>query len=181
MKKIYPIGLFLLFSFVGCISNQPTPISKPIANVTLPQQAKPPRQDVDRSNIDKVLNRLKECVNSLNSGPSAELVDGQILALNQLNPNAKALFSSNKKLTDEQVGALAVFKRDTQKCRQITNQLTNLQLRKTYQNLFSKLDRVYEDLIYKKITIGVANQERVLLVDDFRMQWGDQIKKQQGS
>jgi hypothetical protein len=180
MKKRYLTGLFLLLSIAGCTSTQPSPPSGPTVNATLPHQAKPPKQDPNQANIDEVLSRIKMCVDSLNNGPSAKLVDGQILALDQSNPNAKALFSSNEKLTDEQVSALVAFKKDSQTCRQISNQLTNVKLRKTYQNLFARLDRVYEDLIYKKITIGVANQERVLLVDDFRMQWRDEIKQQQG-
>lgn len=180
MKKRYLTGLFLLLSIAGCTSTQPLPPSKPTVSATLPHQAKPPKQDPNQANIDEVLNRIKNCVNSLNNGPSAKLVDGQILALDQGNPNAKSLFTSKEKLTDEQVSALVAFKKDSQTCRQISNQLTNVKLRKTYQNLFARLDRVYEDLIYKKITIGVANQERVLLVDDFRMQWRDEIKQQQG-
>ena len=180
MKKRYLTGLILLFSIAGCTSNQPIPASKPIINPAVPLQIKPLKQDTGQASINEVLNRIKDCISSLNTGPSAKLVDGQILALDQSNPNAKALFSSNEKLTDEQVSALVIFKRDAQACRQITNQLTNIRLRKTYQNLFAKQDRVYEDLIYKKITIGVANQEGVLLVDDFRMQWRDEIKQQQG-
>jgi surface antigen len=180
MKKRYLTGLFLLLSIAGCTSTQPLASSKPIVSATLSPQAKPPKQDPNQANIDDVLNRIKNCVNSLNNGSSAKLVDGQILALDQSNPNAKSLFASNEKLTDEQVSALVAFKKDSQTCRQIGNQLTNVKLRKTYQNLFARLDRVYEDLIYKKITIGVANQERVLLVDDFRMQWRDEIKQQQG-
>jgi surface antigen len=180
LKKRYLIGLFLLFFIAGCTSTQPVPPSKPIASPTLPSKATLPKPDVNQANIDEVLNQIAGCVNSLNNGPSAKLVDGQILALDQSNPNAKALFSSNEKLTDEQVIALAVFKKDAQRCRQITNQLTNIKLRKTFQNLFAKLDRVYEDLIYKKISIGVANQERVLLVDDFRLQWRSEINQQQG-
>jgi surface antigen len=180
MKKRYRTGLFLLLSIAGCTSTQPLPPSKPTVSATLPHQAKPPKQGPNQANIDEVLNRIKICVGSLNNGPSAKLVDGQILALDQSNPNAKSLFTSNEKLTDEQVSALVAFKKDSQTCRQISNQLTNVKLRKTYQNLFARLDRVYEDLIYKKITIGVANQERVLLVDDFRMQWRDEIQQQQG-
>ena len=180
MKKRYSTGLFLLFFIVGCTSTQPLQPSKPTVSATLPHQAKPPKQDPNQANIDEVLKHIKDCVNTLNNGPSAKLVDGQILALDQNNPNAKALFSSNDKLTDEQIAALATYKKESQACRQITIQITNVQLRKTYQNLFARLDRVYEDLIYKKITIGVANQERILLVDDFRMQWRDEMKQQQG-
>jgi hypothetical protein len=180
MKKRYLPGLFLLLFTAGCASTQPLPPSKPIVSTPLPPQTKPSKQDPNQANIDEVLNRIKICVKSLNDGPSAKLVDGQILALDQSNPKAKTLFTSNEKLTDEQVSALVIFKKDSQTCRQIINQLTNVKLRKTYQNLFARLDRVYEDLIFKKITIGVANQERVLLVDDFRMQWREEIKQQQG-
>lgn len=176
MKKIYLAGLILLFSVAGCTSNQPISTSQSTSSETLAAQAKSLKQEAEKSNIDGVLYQVKQCVNSLNGSPSAKLVDGQILALTQDSQNSKALFSSDEKLSDVQVTALAVFKREAQKCRQITDQLTNTQLRKTYQNFFAKLDRVYGDLIYKKITIGVANQERVLLVDDFRMQWRDEIK-----
>ena len=180
MKKRCSTILILAWLIAGCTTNQTTTANKPIATATLPSQAKPPKQDANQANIDAVLKQIKDCINALDSSPSAKLVDGQILALNQSNPNAKALFSSSEKLTDAQVSALAVFKRESQACRQISNQLANPNLRKTYQRSFAKLDRVYDDLIYKKITIGVANQERALLIDDFRLQWQDEIKRQQG-
>jgi surface antigen len=180
MKKRYLAVLILTWLIAGCATNQTAPTNKPIANATLPSQAKSPKQDANQANIDAVLKQMKGCINALDSSPSAKLVDGQILALDQSNPNAKALFSSSEKLTDAQVSAMVSFKKESQACRQISNQLTNPNLRKTYQRSFAKLDRVYDDLIYKKITIGVANQERALLIDDFRLQWQDEIKKQQG-
>ena len=180
MKKIYLTVLILTWLIAGCATNQATPINKPIDNATLPAQAKPSNQKANQANIDTVLKQMKDCINALDRSPSAKLIDGQVLALDQSNPNAKALFSSSEKLTDAQISAMAIFKRESQACRQISNQLTNPNLRKTFQRSFAKLDRVYDDLIYKKITIGVANQERALLLDDFRLQWQDEIKKQQG-
>lgn len=180
MKKRYLTALIMTWLVAGCATNQTAPISKPMTNATLPSQAKPPKQDANQANIDAVLNQIRDCINTLNKGASAKMVDGQILALDQSNPNAKALFSSSEKLTDAQVNAMVNFKKESQACRQISNQLTNPNLRKAYQRSFAKLDRVYDDLIYKKITIGVANQERALLIDDFRLQWQDEIKKQQG-
>jgi len=38
-----------------------------------------------------------------------------------------------------------------------------------YEEFFKKIDGLYADLISKKITIGVANQERQLLIQDARM------------
>ena len=35
-----------------------------------------------------------------------------------------------------------------------------------YEDFFIKIDGVYADLIARKITIGVANQERQLLIQD---------------
>ena len=179
MQNRYSIALILALLITGCASTQQTSTSKLPASSTLPEQAKSLKQDANQANINAVLNQMRNCINTLNSGPSAKLVDGQILALDQSNPNAKALFSSSEILTDAQVGAMVSFKKETQTCRQITNQLSNPNLRKAYQRSFAKLDRVYDDLIYKKITIGVANQERMLLIDDFRLQWQDEIKKQQ--
>ena len=83
MKKRYLTGLFLMVSIAGCTTPEPLPPSKPIVSATLPHQAKPPKQNPNQANIDIVLNRIKNCVNSLNNGPSAKLDDGQILALDQ--------------------------------------------------------------------------------------------------
>lgn len=45
----------------------------------------------------------------------------------------------------------------------------NPEKKAVYEDFFKKIDGVYADLIAKKITIGVANQERQLLIQDTRM------------
>ena len=177
MKKIYFLGVIFFVFLVACTTNQ-TITPKSPSEATLAVQATPIKSDIDKNNIDTVLYLVKECATNLNDGQIGKSINGQVLALTNNNPGSKALFSSDEKLTDAQIKTLAAFELEAHKCRQVTNQLTNSYLRDIYQQFFAKMDRVYGDLISKKVTIGVANQERALLIDDFRTQWRDAIKKQ---
>ena len=97
------------------------------------------------------------------------MVDSQIIAVTRNNPHAKALFSSPDKLTDQQARALANYLVEANSCRPIALEGLSPEMTALYQEFFKKIDGVYADLISKKITIGVANQERQLLIQDAHM------------
>ena len=54
-------------------------------------------------------------------------------------------------------------------CRPIALEELSPEMISVYQEFFKKIDGVYTDLISRKVTIGVANQERQLLIQDARM------------
>jgi hypothetical protein len=177
MKKLLFINIVFLVLLAACAGNenistksdvvtvQPKPLSSPQKSIAAPVKK------------DDIQNEIAQCIQVVNSGNTAKSVDGTIFALDPSNPSSKFLYSSPNKLTTDEATLLAKFKRETQKCRQITTKIQNPALRKVYQNYFAKIDRVYDDLIYKKITIGVANQERSLLMNQFKAQFLDVLNK----
>ncbi|MEY3224430.1 MAG: hypothetical protein RL565_620 [Pseudomonadota bacterium] len=176
MKKLCMSGAVLVSFIAGCASNEGLPVKQAMPSNQV-SSTKLPQQGEVSTRRDNLQNEIAQCVEQVNDGQTAKAVDGTILVLNPANPSAKFLYSSPNKLTGDEAELLSKFKRETQKCRQISRGIANPALRKVYQNYFSKIDRVYDDLIYKKITIGVANQERSLLISQFKSQWLEALNK----
>jgi hypothetical protein len=114
----------------------------------------------------EVAKRLNDCIVRGNQSADALLVDSQIISVSRNNPHAKALFSSGDKLTDEQAKALKNYLVEENACRAIALEELSPKMTAIYEEFFKRIDGVYTDLVNKKITIGVANQERQLLIQD---------------
>jgi hypothetical protein len=67
------------------------------------------------------------------------------------------------------------------KCRAIASELPSPALVAVYSNFYVNIDAVYKDLIDKRITIGVANQERAMRIHYAKDRWAQIIKAQKGS
>ncbi|OZB42130.1 MAG: hypothetical protein B7X60_10845, partial [Polynucleobacter sp. 39-45-136] len=117
-------------------SNIASSQSKPESRASKSAPAPLPRDDIQ--------NEIAQCIQKVNEGKTAQSVNGTIFALDPANPSSKFLYSSPNKLTTDEAVLLAKFKRETQKCRQITKKIQNPALRKVYQNYFAKIDRVYD-------------------------------------
>jgi hypothetical protein len=115
---------------------------------------------------ESVSRRLNDCIIRSNQSADALLVDSQIIAVTRNNPHAKSLFSSPEKLTDQQAKALSNYLAEANTCRPIALEGVNPEMTAVYQDFFKRIDGLYADLIARKITIGVANQERQLLIQD---------------
>lgn len=163
MKNIFKIPLLGLVVLGGCASNiapnNPVQVAKssPSTTAIAPDHSAP------------VAKRLNDCIIRSNQSADALLVDTQIIAVTRNNPHAKALFNSPDKLTDQQAAALTHYLAETNVCRPIALEGLTPDKRMIYEDFFKKIDSVYADLIAKKITIGVANQERQLLMQDAHM------------
>ena len=177
MKKLLLIGSIALVFLGGCTSNEGPATQSNIATVQSKPSTAPAKSSPAQKPKDDIQNEIAQCIQAVNEGKTAQSIDGTIFALDPANPSSKFLYSSPNKLSTDEAVLLAKFKRETQKCRQITKKIQNPALRKVYQNYFTKIDRVYDDLIYKKITIGVANQERSLLMNQFKTQFLDVLNK----
>ncbi len=177
MKKLLLITIIVLGFLGGCASNEVPTTQSNVAIVQSNPSATPSKSSPTPLPRDDIQNQIAQCVQSVNEGKTAKSVDGTIFALDPTNPSSKFLYSSPNKLSTDEAVLLAKFKRETQKCRQIAKKIQNPALRKVYQNYFTKIDRVYDDLIFKKITIGVANQERSLLMTQFKSQFLDVLNK----
>ena len=163
MKNIFKFGLLGLAVLSGCASNVAPNNPVQVAKSPSPMTAPAP----DHSGA--VAKRLNDCIIRSNQSADALLVDSQIIAVTRNNPHAKALFSSPDKLTDQQAKALTSYLADANSCRPIALEGLSPEKKVVYEDFFKKIDGVYADLINKKITIGVANQERQLLIQDAHM------------
>jgi hypothetical protein len=160
MKNIFKLSLMGIAFLSGCATNVPPNNPVQVAKVPSPMTAMAP----DHSG--SVAKRLNDCIIRTNQSADALLVDSQIIAVTRNNPHAKALFSSAEKLTDQQAKALTSYLAEANSCRPIALEGLSPEKKMVYEDFFKKIDGVYADLIAKKITIGVANQERQLLTQD---------------
>jgi hypothetical protein len=163
MKNIFKLSLMGIAFLSGCATNVAPNNPVQVAKVPSPMTAPAP----DHSGA--VAKRLNDCIIRSNQSADALLVDSQIIAVTRNNPHAKALFSSAEKLTDQQAKALTSYLAEANSCRPIALEGLSPEKKAVYEDFFKKIDGVYADLISKKITIGVANQERQLLTQDAHM------------
>lgn len=163
MKNIFKLSLIGIIFLGGCATNVVPSNPVQVANAPSAMSAMAP----DRPG--PVAKRLNDCIIRGNQSADALLVDAQIIAVTRNNPHAKALFSSADKLTDEQAKALTNYLSEANSCRPIALEGLSPEKKAIYEDFFKKIDGVYADLIARKITIGVANQERQLLIQDARM------------
>ena len=163
MKNIFKLSLMGIFSLGGCAINVAPNNPIQVAKAPSPMTAMAP----DHSGA--IAKRLNDCIIRSNQSADALLVDSQIISVTRNNPHAKALFSSADKLTDQQAKALTNYLSEANSCRPIAIEGLNAETKAVYENFFKKIDGVYADLIARKITIGVANQERQMLIQDAHM------------
>lgn len=163
MNNIFKLSLIGIAFLSGCATNVTPNNPVQVAKAPSPMTAMAP----DHS--ESVAKRLNDCIIRGNQSADALLVDAQIIAVTRNNPHAKSLFSSENKLTDDQAKALKNYLNEANSCRPIALEGLSPEKKLVYEDFFKKIDGVYADLIAKKITIGVANQERQLLIQDARM------------
>ncbi|QWC98522.1 hypothetical protein G6729_09195 [Polynucleobacter paneuropaeus] len=163
MKNIFKLSLMGIAFLSGCATNVTPNNPVQVAKVPSPMTAIAP------VHTGAVAKRLNDCIVNSNQSADALLVDSQIIVVTRNNPHAQALFNSADKLTDQQAKALANYLLEANSCRPIALEELSPEMISVYREFFKKIDGVYADLIAKKITIGVANQERQLLIQDTRM------------
>ena len=165
MKNIFKLSLIGIALLSGCATNttssSPVQVSK--ESTPAPMTLTTPVQ------LGVNAKQLNDCIVRTNQSADALLVDSQIIVVTRNNPHAKALFNSADKLTDQQIIALRSYLAEANTCRPVATEGLSPELTLIYQEFFKKIDGVYADLIARKITIGVANQERQLLIQDARM------------
>lgn len=154
MKKLYILSCVGAVLLGACASKSSPTISTQSTQVPMP---------IHSASVAK---RLNDCIIRSNQSADALLVDSQIIAVTRNNSHAKSLFSSPDKLTDQQAKALKNYLAEANTCRPIALEGLNSEMTAVYQDFFNRIDALYADLIAQKITIGVANQERQLLIQD---------------
>lgn len=163
MKTIFKLSLIGIALLGGCATNvvPHNPVQSAKAPAPIPARAP--------ALSGAATKRLNDCNVRTNQSADALLVDIQIIAVSRNNSHAEQLFNSADKLTDQQATALSNYLEEANTCRPFATEGLSPALVLVYQEFFKKIDGVYADLIARKITIGVANQERQLLIFDARM------------
>ena len=167
MKNIYRGALLITIALTGC------------AGTKLPSSQ--PANDVSQAQIGAVQQKIAMCISDVNKTADAKYVDEHIMVITPNSPNSKELFNSSDKISSDQADALKRFKELTLKCRGIANELPTPALVGVYTNFYEKIDAVYTDLIDRRITIGVANQERAMRIQYARSRWAEILKSQKGT
>jgi hypothetical protein len=163
MKNIFKLSLMGIVFLGGCATNVTPNSPAQASKAPAPMTASVP---VHSAGVAK---RLNDCIVKSNQSADALLVDSQIIAVTRNNPHSKALFNSADKLTDQQAKALANYLVEANTCRPIALEGLSPEMTSLYLEFFKTIDGVYADLISRKVTIGVANQERQLLIQDAHM------------
>ena len=166
MKNIYRGVLMFAVLLSGCATN-----TAPIKN---------PNNDVSIAKVNEVQKKIASCIAEVNQSDDAKYVDEHILVLTEKSPNAKELFNSSDKIASDQAAVLVRFKESTLKCRDIANELPSPALVGIYTNFYVNIDAVYKDLIDKRITIGVANQERQMRIQYAKSRFAQILKSETG-
>ena len=163
MKNIFKLSLTGIVFLGGCAANVLPSNQAQVAKNSSPMTANA------SVHSGAVARRLNDCIVRSNQSADALLVDSQIIAVTRNNPHAKAIMNSPDKLTDQQAKALTNYLAEANACRPTALEGLSPAMTAVYEDFFKKIDGVYADLIAKKITIGVANQERQLLIQDAHM------------
>ena len=154
-----------------------------IAKAQIPANTAPikkPNNDVSIEKVNEVQKKIASCIAEVNQSDDAKYVDEHILVLTEKSSNAKELFNSSDKIASDQAAVLVRFKESTLKCRDIANELPSPALVGIYTNFYVNIDAVYKDLIDKRITIGVANQERQMRIQYAKSRFAQILKSETG-
>jgi hypothetical protein len=170
MKNIFRVACLFTLALAGCASNKSgNTASTAESNTEIQKQ------------VELVQKKMSACVTDISKTDDEKYVDANIIVISAHNPNAKKLMSSTNFINDEQAAALTRFKEATLQCRPIAKELPKPEMIAVYEYYYSKVDDVYKELINKKITIGVANQERQMRLRYTNDKWAQVMKSYKGS
>ena len=134
-----------------------------------------------QNQVETIRKKMITCISKVNAKDDAKDVNANIVIILPNNPNAQKLLNSTELITDQQAIELKQFKEETMQCRGIAKEFPKPEMVAVYEYYYSKIDDVYNDLINKKISIGVANQERQMRLRYTNEKWTEVMKDYQGS
>lgn len=169
MKTLFRVVCLSALVLAGCASN------KSGAEISPENKAEVKKE------VEIVQAKMSACVADVNKTNEAKYVDANIIVISANSPNAKQLMNSPDMINDEQALALKKFKEATMQCRVLAKELPKPDMVAVYEYYYSKIDDVYNDLVNKRITIGVANQERQMRLHYTNDKWAEVMKDYQGS
>jgi len=169
MKTFFRVVCLSTLVLTGCASNKPIGTESTSDN----------KAEIQKQ-VELVQKKMSACVADVNKTNEAKYVDANIIVISANSPNAKQLMNSPDMINDEQALALKKFKEATMQCRVLAKELPKPDMVAVYEYYYSKIDDVYNDLVNKRITIGVANQERQMRLRYTNEKWAQVMKDYKG-
>ncbi|OZA73524.1 hypothetical protein, partial [Polynucleobacter sp. 39-46-10] len=122
MNKLYLCIPLFCSTLIACVSQGELPATQDPRTANSNQANLVKKADKNNS-IGYLQDEMAICIGEVNSGEIAKSIDGKILVLNPANPSTRFLFASPNKLTSNEAVLLSKFKRESQRCRQITKNI----------------------------------------------------------
>ena len=169
-KNIFRVACLFALFLTACASNK-------LGNTASTAES---NNEIQKQ-VELVQKKMSACIADINKTDDEKYVNDNIIVISANNPNAKKLMSSTDFINDEQIAALTRFKDATLQCRPIAKELPKPEMIAVYEYYYSKVDDVYSDLVNKRITIGVANQERQMRLRYTNEKWAQVMKIYKGS
>jgi hypothetical protein len=131
--------------------------------------------NLDQKNLREQFFMIKKatssCIKQLKSPQDDLIIHEQIFApLGKIN-KYQYLFDSEDTLSEEQVEILKNYVDVRRQCRFYYYQMPLKEMVQAYVNFYAEMDKVYDGLISKDLTIGVANQKRFGLNESLQKQF----------
>lgn len=164
MKKVFIVLLIGVILSSGCSTNK-ADYQSGIHKVLM-------------AKVNEIQHKISDCISRVNSTEDGMYVDKFIIVLGENSPNANNLYNSSEKINDNQADILSRFRESSMSCREISSELPSQAMVETYKNFYLTIDAVYKDLVDKRITIGVANQERAMHIHYARSRWTELLKRE---
>jgi len=169
MKTLFRVVCLSTVILAGCASNKSGTV-----------EISPESKAEIKKEVEIVQKKMSDCVADVNKTEEAKYVNVNVIVIFPDSPNAKQLLNSPEFINQEQAIALKKFKDATMQCRPIAKELPKPEMVAVYEYYYSKVDDVYDDLVNKRITIGVANQERQMRLHYTNDKWAQVMKGYQG-
>jgi hypothetical protein len=165
MKRFIRFVYILTLVLAGCASNKYLGAESTTENTAEVQKQ-----------IELVQRKIISCMVKVNQTDNGKFVNANLIALSVNNVNAQKLFHSTDFVTDQQAEVLKKFKEETLQCGTFSKEFPKPEMVTVSEYYFSKVDAVYDDLINKRIPIGIANEERQMRPNYTKEKWAEVTK-----
>lgn len=132
-------------------------------------------KNLDQKNVREqffiIKNAASNCIRKLESPKNDLIVHEQIFAPLGKISKFQYLFDSQDTLSEEQIGLLKNYIDVHTQCRFYYFQIPLKEIVDAYVYFYEEIDKVYEGLLSKDLTIGVANQKRLQLNESLQNQF----------
>ncbi len=128
------------------------------------------KADIERREVNKQVvdaNQAQQmCLNALEANADYKLVTSQIIVDSELAENRFELINKKNKISSVQKKSLQIYLAEVTKCTQIhLAALSGSPYLNAYESYYAALDRVHANLLGSQMTIGLANERKLALIE----------------